>query len=165
MKHKKGFSIVELLIVIAIIGVALSIASLSWQAYVTKTNLNSGARKVASDLTKYRTRAIGEGRVYTITFNAANQYNISAPAHDNLAAFNINETPIESSRAHDAIIENSNFTGCQVVRMTPRGLAEHCAVSPVTPSDTGTVTLKNSREATATITLNSRGTVDVTFTD
>lgn len=165
MKNRKGFSIVELLVVIAILGVVLSVASLSWQSYVTKTNLRSGARKVASDLTKYRTRAIGEGRVYTITFNATDKYDISAPAQDNFAVVNISETPIEASGAHDAIIENSNFTGCHVVRMTPRGLVGHCNPQVANQSDTGTVTLKNSRDVTATITLNSRGTVDVTFTD
>lgn len=165
MKNKKGFSIIELLVVIVIIGAALAMASMSWQSYVTKANLRSGARKVASDMTKCRTKAIGEGRVYTMTFNATDKYDISAPAQDNFAAVNVSETPIEASGAHDAVIEDSNFTGCHVIRMTPRGLVGHCSPQVANQSDTGTVTMKNSRNVTATITLNSRGTVDVVFSE
>ncbi|MEE9911460.1 MAG: type II secretion system GspH family protein [Deltaproteobacteria bacterium] len=163
MKRKNGFSLIELLIVFAILAVMLTVATLYWQRYVARINLRSAARHVASDMTEYRGRAVSESRVYTITFSGTDKYNIAAPAQSSHAAFNIDAKPMETAGAPDVQIKSSNFTGCHVVRFTPRGLVEHCAVSPGTPGDTGTVTLQNDRGATATITLNSRGTVDVTF--
>ncbi len=158
----KGMSLTELLIVMAIMGIVLSIANFSWQAYVVRSNLRTAARQVASDISKYQARAIAEGRNYTITFNATDKYNISAPVRDDLVAFNLDATPIEAGRTQDAQITNSNFTACNVVIMTSRGLLQHCNMATVS-NNTGTVTLTNSRGGTATITVNIRGKVDVTF--
>ena len=104
-----------------------------------------------------------------MTFNTSlDNYNISAAlksGNDNLTAINIIQSPIDSDRIQDADITASNFTGCNIVRMTPRGLVEHCATKPSTQSDTGSVTITNSRGATATVSISERGRVYVTFSN
>jgi type II secretion system protein H len=157
----KGFTLAEILIVIAIIGIMATIASFSWQRYVANSNLRTGARKVAADLALYQTKALAEGRDYTITINLspANSYDISALPNallSNPAAVVLNGvTPIEASRANDAqitAVDSGSITATQ------RGL-----IDPPPRLNGWTITLTNSRSATATITINLRGKVDVAF--
>ena len=61
MNSKQGFSLIELIVAIAIISILLTIASFSWQRYTANTNLRSAARQVASDFSKYYARSISEG--------------------------------------------------------------------------------------------------------
>ncbi len=154
----KGYSLIEVLIVIVLIGIMSAVASFSWQRYVTNSNLRTGARKVAADFAMYRAKAISEGRDYTITIIvASNNYNIAAPVKDDLAAVALNGvTPTEASQAQDGLITAVDFNGGPIITATRRGL--------VAPPAGGTITLNNSRGATATVTINSRGRVDVAFT-
>jgi prepilin-type N-terminal cleavage/methylation domain-containing protein len=161
----KGYTIVEILIVIVIIGIISAIASFSWQRYVANSSLKTGARKVAADFAGYKAKAISEGRDYTITINVSpnNNYNITALAKDDLAAVALNGvTPTEASQAQDAQITAVNFAGGAIITATQRGLVGPLAAAP---NDFGTITLTNSRGATATVTINSRGRVDVVFTN
>ncbi len=164
----KGFSLIELLIVICMIAILITIASFSWQKYVAKTNLRTGAGKVAADFSMYKAKAISEGRNYTITIQLSpnNNYNISAPEKDDpsgamvLPAVTLNGvTPTDPAQAQDAQITAVNFAGGAIIIADKRGLVE-----PLT-ADYGTITLTNSQGATATITINQRGGVYVTFTN
>jgi type IV pilus assembly protein PilE len=157
----KGFTLAEILIVIAIIGIMATIASFSWQRYVANSNLRAGARKLAADLALYQTKALAEGRDYRITIHVApdNNYDIFAQANallSNPAAVVLNGvTPIGASRANDAqitAVDSGSITATQ------RGL-----IDPPPPLNGWTITLTNSRSATATITINLRGKVDVAF--
>jgi prepilin-type N-terminal cleavage/methylation domain-containing protein len=159
VRKREGFSLIEVLIVIVLISILSGVAVFSWQRYVANSNLRTGARKVAADFAMYKAKAISEGRDYRITINVTpnNNYDISAPVKDDLAAVALNGiTPTDASQAQDAQITAVNFNGGSIITATQRGL--------VTPPAGGTITLTNSRGATATVTINSRGGVDVAFT-
>jgi type II secretion system protein H len=69
-KSVNGFTLVELLIVIAIIGIVASIASFAWQNYVRNTNLKTAARELTSDIQFMKGKAIARNDLtYTIDFN------------------------------------------------------------------------------------------------
>lgn len=167
----KGFSLVELLIVICLIAIVTTIVSFSWQRYVANSNLKTGARKAAADFALCKTKAIAEGRDYTITIHVSpnNNYDIIAPAVVTstgiqvLPAFAVNGvTPTEASQAQDAQITAVNFNGGSIITATQRGLVQPLAPPP---NDLGTITLTNTRGSTATVEIDSRGRVDVVFTN
>lgn len=76
-RRAEGFSLIELVIVIALLGIALSIAAPSFREYIENLNLRSAAREIASDIFVTRERAISENRKYRIRFDRdAKSYSI-----------------------------------------------------------------------------------------
>lgn len=155
IRKNKGFTLLELIIVMAILGIVASIASFSWQRYVPKINLRSTARQASADISKYRAKAMAEGRAYTISFSGTG-YNVTAPAktgNTDLPAFNLNAIPVAEVNSKDRQITAAVCGGGgSDLTMSQRGLSNGC-----------TVTLKNSRGSSATITVDMRGRTTVAF--
>jgi prepilin-type N-terminal cleavage/methylation domain-containing protein len=77
IKQAKGFSLTELMIVIAILGIVSAIAAPNFNKYRQNTNLREAARDLSSDIALYRQRAVADNVRYRITFNqAANNYTV-----------------------------------------------------------------------------------------
>jgi prepilin-type N-terminal cleavage/methylation domain-containing protein len=156
MRRRKGFSLIELIIVIAILGVVASISSLVWQRYVLNANLRSAARDIASDFQNCKLMSGTESRTYTITFNTgANTYAISAPATTDYAALNqAAKTP--TTLGSDIRITGAAYfgtTGANIITFQSRGTSAN-----------GTLTLTNSRGSTAILITNVTGKTYVSFT-
>ena len=74
---QSGFSLVELMVVITLLGIALAMAVPSFLDWIDSLNLRSAARSVASDIFLVRGRAVSENRAYRMTFSRAdNTYRI-----------------------------------------------------------------------------------------
>lgn len=142
--HPKGFSLAELLIVIAIIGTLAAIAGYSWQRYVTNSNLRAAAREIASDFSAARENAIKGSQNYTINFDVSgNQYTIAPGAKIKTPTF----------FGSDIRLTAANFgIGGTTITFLPRGTAS-----------AGNVSLVNSRGSTAQIIVNITGKNYVQF--
>lgn len=140
----RGFSLAELLIVIAIIGTLAVIAGYSWQRYVTNANLRSAAREIASDFSAARENAIKGSQNYTINFDVSgNQYTISPGAIVKAPTF----------FGSDIRLTAANFgLGGTTITFFSRGTAS-----------AGNVSLVNSRGSTAQIIVNITGKNYVQF--
>ena len=68
MNNRVGFSLLELLIAIAIIGIMLSIATLSFNQWQVNYNIESQTRELYSDLIEARTTALQTKMPYSIVF-------------------------------------------------------------------------------------------------
>ena len=66
-----GFSLLEVVVVMSIIGVVLALSYSPWRGYRTQQRLRYGTIQVATDLRQAQERAKYERRVYTVTFTAA----------------------------------------------------------------------------------------------
>ena len=148
-RRDAGFSLVELIITIVLLGIVAAIAVPSYRGWAANTNLKGAARAVSSDVYDTRGRALAENRVYTITFSAdpTNTYTITAPAANGLPAVN----------------ETKNFSEYGGVRMTS------ASVGAITIQSRGTVTpavnviMTNSRNSTGTINVLITGRAHVTY--
>jgi prepilin-type N-terminal cleavage/methylation domain-containing protein len=153
VKQPKGFSLVELLIAMAIIGIISTIAAFAWQRYVTNANLRTAARDVASDILLFKERAVSESIQYRLTFNvAANRYTIDRGTAAG-APFFIIQSKSPATFGSGVSLLDTTFVGGQV-SFLPRGTLG---------SGTGRVRLTNSRHSTATVTVTITGKTSVQF--
>lgn len=77
MQKNRGFTLVELIIVIAIAGIVLAIAAPNFTGYRQNTNLKEATRNLSADIQYWKQRAVAENRSYRISFDTAgNSYSV-----------------------------------------------------------------------------------------
>ncbi len=113
-----GFSLIELIIVIALISIVSAFAVPTWQKYTANTNLKTAAREVMADLSNAKQQAVEENLdVYRLTFNVAgNNYALSRT--DTGVTF---WTKSVASFGNGILIGSVNFSGGSVVSFQKRG--------------------------------------------
>jgi type IV fimbrial biogenesis protein FimT len=89
MRTKKGFTLIEVLIVISLIGILVTIASISGKAWLDNSRVEGQMKAMFTDLTNARISAMVKNRTYFVVFSpsaaAATQYTIyqdTTPAPD-----------------------------------------------------------------------------------
>ncbi len=151
----RGFTIVELLIVIAIIGIIAMVASFAWRGYVNNTNLRTAAREIVSDFSLMKGRAASASQTglettYTIVFDTAAQtYTLNATTTNGT----VGETKLLSSFGPGIRIDSLALGGSDTVTFEARG-----TLNP----NVGSIVLTNG-SSKATITFNITGKTYVKF--
>jgi len=139
----KGFSLVEAVIVIAVIVAVVAIAIPAFQKYAINGNLRAAARDIIGDFSNLKQRAMAENTTFTITFNVAdNNYTVPGLADPKNPAY----------FGSGIRLTGAVFGGGSSITFQRRGTAS-----------AGTVTLTNSRGSTATITTNITGRTHVQY--
>lgn len=156
MKTNKGFSLIELLIVIAIIGIMAGIAAPLFNKYRHNTNLKEAARDFSSDIALYRQRAVAENIHYKITFDQpANNYTVQKETASGSGVY-IDLVP--------AVTKGTGVYGQVIIADDPTPTIASITFSPRGTMSAGTITLKHTiRLSTAAIITNITGRVYVTY--
>lgn len=125
LKSSKGFSLIELLIVIGLIGVLAAIASPYFTKYRHNTNLKEAVRTISGDIQLYKQRAVTENIGYRINFdNSSNQYTVRRETALNSNSFTviINTRKVAEGYNDIVISGTPSFSGAvPYVTFNPRG--------------------------------------------
>jgi prepilin-type N-terminal cleavage/methylation domain-containing protein len=139
-----GFSMVELLITLALLSIVLVIATPTVRGWVDNSNLKGAARGISGDIYSLKERAIAENRQYRIVFNV----------------YPTNTYLIQQGAAPYNTIQTRTFQEYDNVQMT---IADQFDVTTRGTMSAGTIVLRNGRGSTATITTLPTGRAHVTY--
>ena len=142
MHKNSGFSFIELLTVIAIIGIVAGIVLPNVVGWLPRYRLNSGAEDIHSTLQLARLGAIKENAIATVTFDTAN--------HSYLAL--IDGRTLRRGKMPAGIRIDSVTSPASQVRFDSRGLAN---------DSTGDIQVKNTEGGSKTIRVYIVGTARI----
>ena len=138
MKNHNGLTLVEAIVVIAIIATVASIAVPQFQKMAINGNLKAAARDIMGDFSYMRERALSENQNFSIVFNQ-DQNNYTVPGIANP------KTPATS--AADIKITGVTFTnGGSTLTFQTRGT--------ISPAGTNSITLTNGLGSSSNAILN-----------
>ncbi|MFB3854882.1 MAG: Tfp pilus assembly protein FimT/FimU [Vicinamibacterales bacterium] len=183
----RGFSLVELLIVIAVFGIVVAVGMPMFGAALESSRLSASARDVERELQTARLKAVTAKRPIRVRFNCprAGEFRMveligstSAPASEDMSTDRCSpETyPYPSQGTtrldrpqHDgplrALTRGTVFTSAQTIEFRPDGTA-HADLSgsnpwPVIPASTPVSIIVSRNGATKTITVNGLGKIRI----
>lgn len=139
LKDRRGFSLVELIVVIVVFGILAGMAVPQFIAFRPQNRLNGAARQIYSELMWARSKAVNENSAYVVTFPTTQTMQIA------VSGSTIKTVDIQAEYS-DVTLASSAST----ITFSSRGTTD------VTP----TITLTNSG-GTKTVTVRITGTASI----
>jgi prepilin-type N-terminal cleavage/methylation domain-containing protein len=154
-KAAYGLTLIELMIVIALIAIVCGIAYPSFQRFAINSNLRTATRDLVADLARLKENSIAESRMYRLLINLGNNNYTLQRCGNEGSVCNGWEAPFITKNLNSVaadIVFNAGNTTETDFRFQTRGT--------MTP---GTVQITNRLNTTGTITVNITGRASVQF--
>jgi prepilin-type N-terminal cleavage/methylation domain-containing protein len=152
VNQQKGFTLIELIVVMGIMGILATIAVPTFQNYIRNQNLKTAARGITSDFFATRESALTQNVMYCITFTqAGNSYTIASGTATG-APYVVQQTKLMTSYAPYIKVDAD-----QVVFFQTRGTVSCPSTPCLTISNTNNLSV-------ASITVNFPSRTYATFT-
>lgn len=137
---QSGFTLIELMIVIAIMGIMMALAVPSYQTYMAQRRLNGAARQVMSDLMAARMKAITQNNEFKVFFPGSHSGALSGNHQYQILDDDDNDSTPDEGEAIEIKDIQTNYSDVTMTAnnnpvFSPKGTATNLA----------TVTLSNSR--------------------
>ncbi|HUN55112.1 MAG TPA: prepilin-type N-terminal cleavage/methylation domain-containing protein [Smithella sp.] len=171
IKDSRGWSLIEMMLVLLIFGIMATLMSYSYSRYVNNDSLRTAARQLATDINTMKGVAVTQmNTAVTISFNkTANSYTLSSYPLSATVTRPAETKSLSTIYAGQGIIIQSLPGGGTTTTLTflTRGLLSPSPTATTNCDATTTYTcwfvLQNSRGSQATVTYNVEGKTYVTF--
>ena len=147
-KRNSGFTLIEMMIVVAIMAILFAIAIPFWTAYRQNAELKSAAGNIVADIADLKARASTERLTYTMTFTNAT----GSPTTDGYRI--TRQVGGATENVSSKSVKPIEMTGADEIRFDARGTTSE-----------GEIKLKNSNGRTATINVNITGRTNVQYSN
>lgn len=141
MRAQAGFSLIEILIVVALVGVLAGIAAPTVTAGMKLYTINSAGQQVTSTIRAARFQAVGKNTKLRVRFNypAAGQYQVVLNSNGTTAVGDVQNLPdgVSFGASADVQIDTNG-------RMTPGATAATITVTNGNESQNRTITVSTS---------------------
>ncbi|MEO0228299.1 MAG: GspH/FimT family pseudopilin [candidate division WOR-3 bacterium] len=94
IRNPSGITLVELVVVIGIMTILLSLATIAFNNYQVKYNIENEIKTLYSDIMGARMRAMNENRTYVVKFTSATSY-VTAIDNNGDGDFNAGDTKVD----------------------------------------------------------------------
>lgn len=119
--YEHGFSLIELIVTIAIIGILLSIATLGFHQWQVKTGVEAQVKQMVSDIGELRIRALTRKQKHSVTFYATS-YQFKSYTSDDESSFGGTVIATHTVTYHLQNSSGTDYSGSPVYEIDARGM-------------------------------------------